>query len=110
MARLEPRSPNGPRAELAAGSPAPDPQAISRPTFLVSGTADALAHPEVITRFFAQLAMDDKALVVIRRAGHFLLFQRPRWRFAALVRDFLLAEETSQPAKRSGVVEQHEGA
>jgi alpha-beta hydrolase superfamily lysophospholipase len=94
VARHEPRSPTGVFAELAGGSPPVEPTSIRRPTLLIYGAADRLYQPNPVAAFFAQLATDDKALVVLPGAGHFLQVQRPRQRFFAAVSNFFLAEST----------------
>jgi alpha-beta hydrolase superfamily lysophospholipase len=91
VARHEPRSPTGVFVDFARGSPPVDPLAIRRPTLLVYGAADRLYQPAAVADFFARLATDDKALVVVPGAGHFLHLQKPRRRFFSLVADFLAA-------------------
>ncbi|MFN8534789.1 MAG: alpha/beta fold hydrolase [Dehalococcoidia bacterium] len=92
VAQVEPRSPNGVHADLAPGaSPSVDPASLTMPTLLIYGAADRLYHAETVASFFAALATDDKALVVIPAAGHFLHLQRPKQRFFETVASFLLA-------------------
>lgn len=95
VARHESRSPNGVFLDLARGSPSVEPSSLRRPTLLIYGAADRLYQPSAVADFFARLATDDKALVIVPGAGHFLQIQRPRRRFFTAVSDFLLAATPS---------------
>jgi alpha-beta hydrolase superfamily lysophospholipase len=92
--RSSPRTPNGSRAEDRAIRN-PDPSQIVRPTLMIYGAVDQLYHSEWVGTFFAGIATDDKALVVVPRAGHFLIMQRPRQRLYEAAERFFSASPVS---------------
>lgn len=82
----EPRSPNGVFDEVPVGA---DPANLTCPTMLIYGAADAIYRAEPVAAYFTKIANDDKALVLIPGAGHFLFMQKPRHRFYRNVELFL---------------------
>jgi pimeloyl-ACP methyl ester carboxylesterase len=91
----EPCSPNGIRRENARGSIAAQAENIRCPTLMVYGSAAAKQNymQGGVPRetFFAQLATDDKAFVIVPGCGDYAHLQKPRRRFLAEVADFLLS-------------------
>jgi pimeloyl-ACP methyl ester carboxylesterase len=82
----EPRSPNGVFYE----EPSPGkPENITCPTLMIFGAADGIYRLAEAPNYFARIANDDKALVLIPGAGHFMFLQHPRRRFFRIVADFL---------------------
>lgn len=95
VAEHEPRSPNGIRRENARGSIPADPQALTRPTLMIYGSAAGQAaymHGGIQrAEYFEQLPTGDKALVVIPGGGDYAHLQPPRHRLFEAIADFLLA-------------------
>lgn len=89
--KVNPRSPTGVFYEIARGRPPIDPTTISRPTVIVYGAADGLYNSETIGGFFAGLATDDKSVLIVPAAGHFLHIQKPRLRVYETISRFLEA-------------------
>jgi pimeloyl-ACP methyl ester carboxylesterase len=92
----EPRAPNGIRLENAVPVKAIDPTRVTSPTLLIYGVeaAKAAYMQGGLTRqdFFEQLATDDKAFVIVPKAGDFAHFQAGRHRLLASIVAFLQAE------------------
>jgi pimeloyl-ACP methyl ester carboxylesterase len=92
----EPRSPNGIRLENCRGAMAAVPEAISRPTLMIYGSAAGRANymQGGMSRleFFERLATDDKAFVIVPGCSDYAHFQRPRRRYAETIARFLMTE------------------
>jgi pimeloyl-ACP methyl ester carboxylesterase len=87
--KWNPRSPNGVRRRSAEGGDVrADAEDIAVPTMIVYGVRDAGYQPVRVADFFARLNTEDKALVVLPDAGHFLIIQKPRARLFAAVEGF----------------------
>jgi pimeloyl-ACP methyl ester carboxylesterase len=87
--KWNPRSPNGVRRRSAEGRDVrAEPEDIAVPTMIIYGVRDAGYQPERVSDFFARLNTQDKSLVVIPDAGHFLIIQKPRARLFAAVEGF----------------------
>jgi pimeloyl-ACP methyl ester carboxylesterase len=88
--RWDAQSPNGFRRAGAEGrSPRPVPEQLTVPTLMVYGARDNAYDAEKAASFFARIANDDKALVVVPDSGHFLVLQKQRMRlFEAAARWF----------------------
>ncbi len=92
----EPRAPNGIRLENAVPVKAIDPTRVTSPTLLIYGVEAAKAaymHGGLTRQdFFEQLDTDDKAFVIVPKAGDFAHFQAGRHRLLASIVAFLQAE------------------
>ncbi len=75
--------PNGVLLDLTTKMPLTDPRRITAPTMIILGDLDQLtpvSQPN-LPAFFAALASSDKQLIIVPRAGHALIVQKPRLRF-----------------------------
>jgi pimeloyl-ACP methyl ester carboxylesterase len=90
--QANPRSPTGVFFEIAKGRPPVDPASITRPTIIVYGANDGLYNSDTIGGFFSGISSDDKSVLIVPAAGHFLHIQKPRQRVYEAIARFLAAE------------------
>jgi pimeloyl-ACP methyl ester carboxylesterase len=83
-----------PRRSAKPRRPITNPKKIGAPTMIIFGDLDRLTpiNQANLPGYFAALANTDKQLIIIPRAGHALMVQKPRLRFYEEVAKWLSVE------------------